>query len=137
MITQKLGVSKAAIYHHFQSKDELIITLLQPVILDVQGAVTTVKSLPEIEQPHSMLFQYIKVIVSHRTLISTVFFDPITPRVISESIINDLINDVSFYLAKDKTTQEAARIASVSELREMDDEVVFKKLLSSASILLK
>lgn len=144
MIARKLGVSKAALYHHFQSKDEIIVSLLQPVLLDAQNAVSAVSLLPKNEQSAAMLKKYIEVVVKHRSLISTVLFDPVTPQVINGPLIDGLITDTARLLAQDQTQQNAARIvvyglaALVTEFREQElvDDVLQEKLLRAGGQLL-
>lgn len=75
MIADRLGVSKPAIYHHFSSRDEIVVTLMQPVVADTSQALEHLASLPPDQRPAATARFYTDFVVTHRRVIHMVFFD--------------------------------------------------------------
>ena len=75
MIADRLGITKAAIYHHFSSRDEIVDALMQPVFADVNAGVARIRQLPVDHQSSAARQFYAEFVVTHRKVISMVYFD--------------------------------------------------------------
>jgi AcrR family transcriptional regulator len=75
MIADRLGVSKPAIYHHFRSRDDIVATLMQPVLADAEAATARLHDLPAADRPAAARAFYADFVVQHREVIAMVFFD--------------------------------------------------------------
>lgn len=75
MIANQLGVSKAALYYHFRSRDDIVEALMAPVIADAsEGAGRFNLLAPELRPAAARAF-YTDFVVIHRKVIHMVFFD--------------------------------------------------------------
>lgn len=93
MVADRLGVSKAAIYHHFRSRDDIIAALMAPVIGETEQAVDEIAALPPAARPDAARRFYADFVVRHRAIISAVFFDrPALPAELSAGV--DALVDV-------------------------------------------
>lgn len=75
MIADRLGVSKPAIYHHFRSRDDIVATLMAPVVADAEDAGARLRDLPRTERAAAARAFYADFVVRHRQVIAMVFFD--------------------------------------------------------------
>src|SRR5262245_6517992 len=77
MIADNLGVTKAAIYHHFKTRDEILTAVIQPAIEELRGiiAVAQVQRTPA-GRADAMLSGLVDLTVKHRTLIGMIGADP-------------------------------------------------------------
>jgi AcrR family transcriptional regulator len=77
MIANELGVTKAAVYHHFRTREDLLAAVIEPVL----GEMLTVVEEAEAQRSASaraehMLTGYVGIAVRHRELISVLAADP-------------------------------------------------------------
>ncbi|MEV6348038.1 helix-turn-helix domain-containing protein [Actinoplanes sp. NPDC051851] len=75
MIADRLSVSKAAIYHHFRSRDEIVAALMAPVFTDAEAGIAQLRALAPDERPAAARAFYTGFVVRHRAVITMVFFD--------------------------------------------------------------
>lgn len=75
MIADRLGVTKPAIYHHFRSRDDIVVALMEPVIADATRAIRQFRRLPPQARPQAARQFYTDFVVTHRRVIHMVFFD--------------------------------------------------------------
>ncbi|MBV5242288.1 MULTISPECIES: TetR/AcrR family transcriptional regulator [Mycolicibacterium] len=77
MISDELGLTKSAIYHHFRTRDELLTAVMEPLIAEVAEIVDAAE---EQRTPHAradhMLVGYASIAARHRTLIPLLSGDP-------------------------------------------------------------
>lgn len=77
MISEELGLTKSAIYHHFRTRDELLSAVMEPLIDEIASIV---ESAEKLRTPHAradrMLAGYASVAARHRTLLSLLSGDP-------------------------------------------------------------
>lgn len=66
-IADRLGLTKAALYYHFRSKDDLLAELLIPVLDELEAIVE--------QPPDALLETYLDHMLAHRALISFVSRD--------------------------------------------------------------
>jgi AcrR family transcriptional regulator len=76
MIADTLGVTKAAIYHHFKTRDEILTAVIQPAIDELRAviAVAEVQRTPA-GRADAMLSGLVDLTVRHRALIGMIGTD--------------------------------------------------------------
>jgi AcrR family transcriptional regulator len=77
MISEELGLTKSAIYHHFRTRDELLSAVMEPLIVEVAALVDAAQSHrgPR-ARADRMLVGYATLAASHRELLSVFTGDP-------------------------------------------------------------
>jgi AcrR family transcriptional regulator len=77
MIADELGITKAAVYHHFHTREELLTAVVEPLRAQLQGIVETAEAqrTPHARAEH-MLTGYAEVAVRSRALMSVLAADP-------------------------------------------------------------
>ena len=77
MIADELGITKAAVYHHFHTREELLTAVVEPVRTQLQGIVETAEAqrTPRTRAEH-MLTGYVDLAVRNRALMSVLAADP-------------------------------------------------------------
>lgn len=88
-IAERLGITKQALYYHFGSRAELLHSLVQPVVDDVETLLAEDEA-RGVGDPRALLARYFDVAVLHRAVTTIVFRDPtalaeldLTARVLS------------------------------------------------------
>jgi AcrR family transcriptional regulator len=73
-IAEQLGLSKPALYHHFDSRDALLETLVRPLLDDLQVFLTEqTASAPH--EPSALLGAYFDLLDRHRSLLTLLLRD--------------------------------------------------------------
>jgi AcrR family transcriptional regulator len=70
-VAQRLGISKAALYYHFSSKDDLLTALIEPLVHDQKALLDDVQS-GAVSDPRAILERYFDVCLAHRRLFRAV-----------------------------------------------------------------
>lgn len=77
MIADELGVTKAAVYHHFHTREELLTAVIEPLVVQLEA---TIASAEAQRSPHAradrMLSGFAQLAVRHRALVSVLCADP-------------------------------------------------------------
>ena len=77
MIADELGVTKAAVYHHFHTREELLLAVLEPLFLELQSGVVAAEAQ---RGPHARaeraLSGFVTLAVRNRSLVSVLAGDP-------------------------------------------------------------
>lgn len=73
-VAGRLGISKAALYYHFSSKDDLLTALIEPLILDQKALLAEVRS-GALGDPRAILERYFDLCLAHRRLFRGVVSD--------------------------------------------------------------
>lgn len=74
-LAEDLGLSKAAIYHHFESKESILMNLVQSTFQDMGEFVHEVESLPASKvNPSEVLRRFADILFAHREVVSLVLF---------------------------------------------------------------
>jgi AcrR family transcriptional regulator len=85
MIADALGVTKAAIYHQFRTKDEIVIAAAEADLARLAGILDAADAQPDREQARGVLLvQLIDLAVDHRRMVSIIHRDPVMIRLINE-----------------------------------------------------
>jgi AcrR family transcriptional regulator len=132
MIADRLGVTKAAIYHHFRSREEIVDALMEPVLADAAAAAERIGALPVGARPAAAREFYADFVVAHRTVISMVFFDRAALKPADNTEVDRLVNLVAAVLADgdDDAALAAGEVlvygiaALVTRRTELDDEAL-------------
>ncbi len=77
MIADNLGVTKAAIYHHFKTRDEILTAVVKPALEELRGVIAAAEAqrTPG-ARAEALLTGFVDLTVHHRTLIGIVGTDP-------------------------------------------------------------
>ena len=84
MIADAIGVTKAAIYHQFKTKDEIVVAAVEVELARLEPTLDAAES---DEQPQRalklVLTQVIDLAVEHRRMVVTLQHDPVVVRLLS------------------------------------------------------
>lgn len=75
MIADALGVTKAAVYYHFRTKDEIVRTVLAPAYDTWAALVEQAAQVPAAERPGFLVDGLARQAVTHRRLFAVVLAD--------------------------------------------------------------
>ncbi len=85
MIADAIGVTKGAIYHQFNTKDEIIIAVAEMELATLEDALEAAEALDcRVEGRELLLNLVIDHAVDHRRAARTLQFDPVIVRLLSE-----------------------------------------------------
>jgi AcrR family transcriptional regulator len=85
MIADSIGVSKAAVYHQFKTKDEIVLAAAEADMSRLEGALEAAEA--EAGRPQALdvlLVQLIDLAVDHRRMVTMLHNDPVMIRVLTE-----------------------------------------------------
>lgn len=84
MIADELGFTKAAIYYHFKTREQLLTGVLEPIFTELENAVDAAEGLRSTTaRAEAMLRGYAEMAVRHRALVSVLGGDPSVIRQLS------------------------------------------------------
>ena len=86
-IAERVGVTKAALYYHFASKEEIFRTLLQPIVELQRQAMALVKDQPTLEEWSAGLTTLVQWVLPQRRLFELLENNQGPARAISEKMI--------------------------------------------------
>jgi AcrR family transcriptional regulator len=75
-ISERLGFTKAALYYHFRTKDDLLAALVAPAIEELAAMVEGRDPRPAAGPRRGMLAAYIDLVAAHENLIRVLSEDP-------------------------------------------------------------
>ena len=74
-LAEGLGLSKAAIYHHFESKESILMNLVNSTFQDMGELVQQIEALPANKvDPSDVLRRFAEILFAHRQVVSLVLF---------------------------------------------------------------
>jgi AcrR family transcriptional regulator len=79
-LSERLGFTKAALYYHFRTKDDLLAALIAPALNDLATLVEKASPHPEPAARRELLGRYVELVATHRNLIQVVSQDPSVAR---------------------------------------------------------
>jgi len=83
MIADELGFTKAAIYYHFRTRDQLLIALMEPLLHQIRRVVETAESQQTPRTRMDAMVQgFAGVVARNRSLAAVMVFDPSVHRVL-------------------------------------------------------
>jgi AcrR family transcriptional regulator len=145
MIADAVGVTKAAIYHQFRAKDEIVVATADHEMLALQEAVTDAESEPDRTQARLfMLRRMIDYSVNSRALIRAWESDPEMVRVLAEfPPYMNLMRRMYGLLVQDEQHRVLAAMLSAAisavatpTLTDIDDETLSDEVFAYACRLL-
>ena len=86
-IAEQVGVTKAALYYHFASKEEIFRTLMQPVVELQAQAMTLLQERPTLETWGANLAGLVDWVLPHRRLFELFETNQGTARALAEQMI--------------------------------------------------
>jgi AcrR family transcriptional regulator len=77
MIADEMGFTKAAIYYHFRTREELLAAVVEPIFDQLSGIITSAESQRSADaRADHMLRGYAELAVANRALVSVLACDP-------------------------------------------------------------
>lgn len=74
-LAEDLGLSKAAIYHHFESKESILMNLVKSTFQEMGGFVQEIELLPDSKVvPTDVLRRFAEILFAHRQVVGLVLF---------------------------------------------------------------
>lgn len=84
MIADELGFTKAAIYYHFRTREQLLTAVVEPIFRQLETAVAAAEGQRSVSaRADAMLCGYAEMAVRHRALVSVLGGDPSVIRQLS------------------------------------------------------
>lgn len=68
MIADELGVSKAALYYHFKTKDDLVAALIGPALAELERLLDDIEAAPARRRPRLFVDRYVDFLLDHRDI---------------------------------------------------------------------
>ncbi|CDM78662.1 transcriptional regulatory protein [Mycobacterium marinum E11] len=85
MIADAVGVTKAAVYHQFKTKEQIVIALTERELGGLEGALEAAEAHDHPSQARELLLdRVIELAVERRGAASTLQFDPVIVRLLAE-----------------------------------------------------
>jgi AcrR family transcriptional regulator len=99
MIADDLGVTKAAVYYQFHSKDEIVLAVIQPIFTDLSRVVRIASSMTTpTARREALVSGLIETSIAHRHVMAVFSDDPGVHALVKEhpefSDISDAIADI-------------------------------------------
>ncbi|MFV8048172.1 TetR/AcrR family transcriptional regulator [Mycobacterium sp. 48b] len=149
MIADRLGVSKAAVYYQFHSKDEIVLAVIQPVFDDMMRLVRIAEAMstPEARR-EAAISGMVEMAVRHRRVTAVFHGDPVIDSLVhSREELQDTIErltgillgpdpDVSDRIAMSVLAAGVYGSATDPALSDVTDEELHRALLDCAQRLL-
>jgi AcrR family transcriptional regulator len=66
MIADELGVTKAALYYHVKTKDELLAELILPALAELERLLDDIEAAPARRRPRLFVDRYVDFLLDHR-----------------------------------------------------------------------
>ena len=85
MIADAIGVTKAAIYHQFKTKDEIVVAAIEVDLTKLEAALDAADAdESRVRARELVLTQVIDLAVAHRRMVSAVQHDPVVVRLLAK-----------------------------------------------------
>lgn len=103
MIADRLGVTKAAVYHHFKTRDEILGAVIEPALDELRALIADAEAQRGFTaQAERMLTGFVELTVRHRDLILLLASDPgVAHTLHSREDIGELLARPGELLARD------------------------------------
>jgi AcrR family transcriptional regulator len=145
MIADQLGVTKAAVYHQFQTKEDIVLAVIAPAMTQLGVVVGQAEARPTpASRRDAMLSGLVDLVVDHRRLAAVIQADPAVSHLVRQPPALGVLGErIDLLLTgpdpDDETRVNAAMvggglmIAGVDpHLKGMDDDTLRRHLLSTA-----
>jgi len=111
MIADALGVTKAAVYHQFNTKDEIVLAVAEAEMMRIEAALEVAEAEEDrLHARETLLAWVVDLAIERRRLVSVLQFDPVIIRLLGEQeqFLQVIIRLYSFLM--DDGTGEQARV---------------------------
>ena len=141
MIADAVGVTKAAIYHQFKTKEAIVLAVAEVELVNLEDALAEAEALPPEEGRFHLLERVVDVAIERRRWVNALQGDPVMIRLLGEhEPFVDLMNRVySLLLGEQADDASLMRTAIVSAaigaaivhpiVAHFDDETMRAELL--------
>ena len=141
MIADKLGVTKAAIYHQFPTKDAIVVAVVEVHLVPIEDALLTAERVgPTPEAREDLLSAIIDTVVRNRFMLTTLQSDPALFRVLADHdesrhlwvrLFTFLLGDQLDNPERVRAAVLSAAIGAVAHpfVRDLDDQELATELL--------
>ncbi len=143
MIADGLGVTKAAVYHQFKTKDAIVLAVAEVGLAPLQAALAEAEAEPSAERARDVLLtSVIDLAIERRRWVSALEGDPVMIRLLGthEPFLDLMSRVYSLLLGVDAGPSTRARIAIVSGaigaaivhplVADLDDETLRREMLA-------
>ena len=142
MIADAIGVTKAAVYHQFRTKEEIVLAVAEHELTGLEEAVTAAEAAPPTEARAALLHSVIDLAVDRRRWVGALQNDPVMIRLLGshEPLVALMTRVYALLLGDDPATSDRVRIAIVSGaigaavvnplVADLDDETLRSELLA-------
>ena len=84
MIADALGVTKAAVYHQFQTKDAIVLAVIDVQLQPLEALLDGVDDAPDLDARKRLLAGLVDVVVANRRSLGALQNDPVLFRLLGE-----------------------------------------------------
>jgi AcrR family transcriptional regulator len=85
MIADRVGVTKAAIYYQFQTKEDIALEVLRPSIQDMARVIRIAEALPDAQRRRAVVVSgLLEMVVRHRQLAAFFYGDPALDQLVHD-----------------------------------------------------
>ncbi|MCV7228134.1 TetR/AcrR family transcriptional regulator [Mycolicibacterium komossense] len=148
MIAERLGVSKAAVYYQFSSKEDIVQEVLRPVVENTSRVIKIAEALPTWEAQRAVVISgLVEMAVGHRQLTAVFHADPAIAQVGSPELraATDRLRELLEGPDPDPTSRIAitlffAGVGSVAadpQFADIDDDDLHRALLDLSNRILQ
>ncbi|MBB2941356.1 AcrR family transcriptional regulator [Actinoplanes lutulentus] len=144
MIADRMGVTKAAVYHQFPTKEEIVLAVIDPVLLSLTPiAASAARRRTPAARRRYVLDAVVDLVVEHRRLSAVLSFDPVVSRLVrqhpSMTVISELVELLTGPDPSPATRVDVAMVAgglvmagAESSLSDLPDETLKTHLLKTS-----
>lgn len=85
MIADRIGVTKAAVYHQFPAKGDIVLGLLGDIFASLEALVDAAEARPAAIRHDVVILGLVELMVQRRDVMSALYRDPEMQRVVSQN----------------------------------------------------
>jgi AcrR family transcriptional regulator len=150
MIADRLGVTKAAVYHQFQAKEGIVLAVIAPALDNLATAVAAAEARPTpAARRETMLSGLVNLVVDNRRVAAIIHADPAVSHLVREQpAMQTLIERMNRLLVgSDPDTEQRVILAMIGgslmivgrepALAGIDDDDLRRHLMNAARRILK
>lgn len=111
-ISERLGFTKAALYYHFHTKDDLLAAIVEPVVDDLRTLVESTSPAADTSERRRVVEGYVELVAAHADLMKVLANDPAIRRSAAFRLAGPLYDGLERALSGSGTpgTGERARV---------------------------